>query len=137
MKKNSNTQNANAKSNNAKAEAKKVRYQSENGFVLTGRLVEDAKSDGEKFARFRIAHNFGKDMDAMFTDIVAFAKNGKKKVDVPFDILTKGTCVRVSGYMRPNNHEYNGKKYYATDFVALTIEPAQVKEDDDAEGEEE
>lgn len=113
----------------AKNETKSPKTVSENSFTMTGRLVKDVVTNESKsFARFTLAHNFGKDMDALFTDVVAFAKNGKKDVDIPFDILVKGAKIRVSGFMRPNNHEYNGKKYYSTDFVALTIEPAKLAE---------
>ena len=137
MSKASASKSVNAKSNAAAASEKKVRYNSENAFTLTGRLVKDVvTNDDKKYARFTIAHNFGKDMDALFTDCVAFAKNGKKDIDIPFDLLKKGAMVRVAGFLRPNNHEYKGKKYYATDFVALQCEPASVKEDEE-DGDEE
>lgn len=95
---------------------------STNSFAISGRLTSDATiSKTGAVARFRIAHNFGKDMEPLFVDCVMFSKNGKKDVEIPTDLLKKGNAVLVSGYQRPNVYvNPEGKKYVRTDYVVLT-----------------
>ena len=96
-----------------------------NTFSISGRLTSDASIyDGKngQVARFDLAHNFGKGMDPLFVKAVMFSKNGKKDVNIPTDLLKKGTAVVVSGYLRPNNNTVEGKTYRDIDFVALQCE---------------
>ena len=99
---------------------------SRNNIEVSGRLTSDAAiSDGKngKVARFSLAHNFGKGMDALFLNIVMFSKNGKKDVEIPVDTLKKGAAVIVSGYLRPNNFKkQDGTTYRSIDLVALGVE---------------
>lgn len=96
-----------------------------NSFSTSGRIVKDAETFDTKHGkcyRFSIAHNMGKDRDALFTDIVMFDKNGKQDVAVDESLLKKGTAVVVEGYRRPNNLRKDGKIVkYGTDYVALTL----------------
>lgn len=102
-----------------------------NSFSLSGRLTKDARffdSKNGKVARFAIAHNFGKDMPALFLDAVMFPKNGAKDVDIPKKLLKKGTPVVISGYFRPNVHTKNGVKYESQDLVVTSCEPLTEEE---------
>ena len=100
-----------------------------NTFSLTGRLTSDARyfeSKNGKIARFSIAHNFGRNVPALFIDCVIFPK---KDEILQEDLLKKGTPVLVSGYLRPNNTAKDGKTYNATDFVVTSLSPAEVEDE--------
>ena len=100
-----------------------------NTFSLTGRLTADARyfeSKNGKIARFSIAHNFGRNVPALFIDCVIFPK---KDEILQEDLLKKGTPVLVSGYLRPNNTAKDGKTYNATDFVVTSLSPAEVEDE--------
>lgn len=74
-----------------------------NNITLTGRLTADATTNESKsFARFAIAHNMGKDKTPVFANFVMFAKNGRFTNEIPFDLLKKGTPVKVEAYMYPD-----------------------------------
>ena len=106
-----------------------------NNFSMSGRLTSDAKifeGKNGNIYRFDLAHNFGRGMDTLFINCVMYPKNGKKDVDIPSDLLKKGTPVYASGYIRPNVSEKDGKKYRSIDFVVLSISSA----DDEVESEE-
>ena len=107
-----------------------------NTFAISGRLTSDANIyDGKKgkVARFDIAHNYGKGMDALFVKAVMFSKNGKKDVNIPENLLKKGQAVTVSGYLRPNNNTKDGKTYRDIDFVVLSC--VETADEGEAEGE--
>ena len=109
-----------------------------NNISLSGRLTSDAQIfDGKngKVARFSVAHNFGRGMDPLYIDIVMFSKNGKKDVNIPADLLKKGSAVIVSGYLRPNNNTKDGKTYRDIDFVALQCEANADEAETEAEAE--
>ncbi len=103
-----------------------------NTFSLTGRLTADAnyyESKNGRIARFSIAHNFGKGVPALFVDCVIFPKKGQS---IPEDLLTKGTPVLISGYMKPNANTKDGKTYTTTDYVVTSLSANQ-DEDEGAE----
>ena len=105
---------------------KSTAFVSRNSFEVSGRIVRNAETfNGKngKVARFSVAHNFGKDMDPLYIDVVMFSKNGKKEVEIPEGLLTKGTAVIVSGFMKPNIYKNEaGKTYRRVDYVALTVQ---------------
>ena len=114
-------------------------YISRNSFEMSGRIVKDAQSnESRSYARFSLAHNFGKGMEPLFVDVVMFDKNGKKAVNIPFELLKKGTPVVVSGYMRPNVYKAeDGRTYRRVDYVVLSVEAIQAEPEAEGEGEEE
>lgn len=100
---------------------------STNNVTLTGRLTADATTNESKsFARFAIAHNMGDDV--VFNDFVMFAKKGNRTVEIPFDILTKGTPVKVNAFMRrrvdstAKNEDGTEKRTYRVDLIVKSIE---------------
>lgn len=100
-----------------------------NSFSLTGRCVADAnyyESKNGKIARFSVAHNFGKGVPALFIDCVIFPKKG---LNIAEDLLTKGTPVLISGYMKPNTNTKDGKTYTTTDFVVNSLTANQDEDD--------
>lgn len=97
---------------------------STNSFSLSGRLVSNATifEGKSKVARFTVAHNFSGNQPALFLDVVMFSKNGKKEVALPEDLLKKGNAVQISGFLRPNVTEKDGKTYRNIDMVVTSCE---------------
>ena len=98
-----------------------------NTFSISGRLtanarIFDAKKNG-KVARFSIAHNFAKGEPALFLDAVMFSRNGGKDINIPEELLTKGTPVVISGYMKMTVNKKDGITYESKDLVVTSIEP--------------
>lgn len=109
-----------AAASKAANQTKKISYKSVNTFSFSGRLTEDAHTNDEKkYARFSLAHNYGKGMMPAFLDVTMFPKNGNKDVEIPFDLLKKGTPVVASGYIKPKRNRKG------LDFIALTVVPAE------------
>lgn len=95
---------------------------STNNVSLSGRIVADATTNEAKnFARFAIAHNMGKDR-VVFLDFTMFAKNHNREVVIPFDLLKKGTPVKVDAYFSPKEKGY--------EFFVKNVELASEQEAD-------
>lgn len=91
-----------------------------NRVEISGNLCADANSnDTKSFAAFNLAHNAGKDRLTLFDEVKMFDKNGKTAIDIPFEALTKGNRVLVSGYRRVEKEEYNGEIRKKEVIVAL------------------
>ncbi len=104
-----------------------------NTFSISGRLTADARyfdSKNGKVARFTIAHNFGKGEPALFLDAVMFPKNGSKTVTIPENLLTKGTPVIISGYMKMTVNKKDGVTYESKDLVAVSCDPLTEEAED-------
>ena len=99
-----------------------------NTFALSGRLTANARifeSKNGKVARFTIAHNFSKGEPALFLDAVMFPKNGSKDVNIPEALLTKGTPVIVTGYMKRTANKKDGITYESNDLVVVSCDPLE------------
>ena len=103
--------------------ASKKQFISLNRFAISGNICERGlKVYDNGTVRLTVAHNMGRNRDALYTDIVMFPKNGKKDVVIPAELLKKGKNVIVSGYRRANNWvDKDGGKHYRIDFIALEI----------------
>lgn len=114
-----------------------TKFTSKNNFVFSGRLTADATTNAsQNYARFTLAHNFGKDKDPLFLDFVMFNKNGKKDIKIPFDLLKKGSPVIVEGYLRPDNFtNKEGKTIKDVAYVVLSVSKATEVEADAADAE--
>lgn len=100
--------------------------ESTNSIILSGNVVADAQTnDAKSFARFSIAHNMGKTADGakrtVFANFVMFAKNHKRSVNIPFDLLKKGTAVKVEAYFSPKE-DNKGFEFFVKNVSALTKE---------------
>ena len=97
---------------------------SENSLILSGRLTADATTNKEKnVANFAIAHNFTTDK-VIYPKFVMFNKNGKYEKKIPFDLLKKGSAVKVEAYLYPDKDK-DGKdtiQYVVKNVTALTKE---------------
>jgi len=84
---------------------KNIMCNSNNYIQMSGRLTSDVTpNDKKSFARFSIAHNMGKNADAMFLNCVIFKKEFDDNSQlIPWDILTKGREIFVTGKLAPNN----------------------------------
>ena len=113
---------------------------SSNNITLSGRLTADAISNESKsFARFTIAHNMGKDAQGaqkvLFFEATMFAKNHKREVAIPFDLLKKGQPVLVNAWLMPDSYtNKDGKTVNTVKYVVKTVE-AITNEDADASDE--
>lgn len=93
-----------------------------NRVEVSGNLCADARiSESKNFAGFDLAHNAGKDKEALFDKVKMFNKNGKADVNIPFDILKKGRRVLVSGYRVTVEEEYQGKTLKKEYIIALEV----------------
>lgn len=104
-----------------------------NTFALSGRLTANARyfeSKNGRIARFTIAHNFENGDPALFLNAVMFPKNGSKDVNIPEALLTKGTPVIVTGYMKRIINKKDGVTYESNDLVVVSCDPL----DEEAEG---
>jgi len=101
-----------------------------NKLEFSGRIVKDAEiyeGPHGQVARFRIAHNTGKNSKgenrpAVFMNAVMASGTGDKAVALPLDLLKKGIGIVASGYLRNADYEKDGKKFYGTDFVVTSVE---------------
>lgn len=99
-----------------------------NNITLSGRLTADAATNEAKsFAGFTIAHNMGPEK-VIYPEFVMFAKNGKFEKKIPFDLLKKGTPVKVNAYFQvAEKDEYNKTGYR---FLVKSVEPLTEAEAD-------
>lgn len=108
---------------------KKV-FENANRVQLTGALVKDAFVNSN-VARFRVAHNTGKDRPAVFMDAVMFPN---EKREIPADLLKKGTKVVITGHLHVNERTAeDGKKYQNIEIVVDEIHENIQKEIEVAE----
>ena len=98
-----------------------AKFNSINNITLSGRLTADAvTNEAKSFAGFTIAHNMGPDK-VIYPDFVMFAKNGKSEKKIPFELLKKGTPVKVNAYFQfAEKDEYNKTGYR---FLVKNVEP--------------
>lgn len=101
-----------------------------NTIILSGRLTADATiNESGSRANFSIAHNFTSEKVA-YVNFTMFNKNGNRKVEIPADLLKKGTAVEVKAYFYPDGDK---GKY---EFIARSVEPlAEEPAEDNAEEE--
>lgn len=92
---------------------------------VSGNLYADAnKSTNNNFAGFDLAHNAGRNREPLSDKVKMFApKEGEN--NIPFDILSKGQRVLVTGYRRAQTETYTArdgseKKVTKTILVAKT-----------------
>ncbi len=96
---------------------KKV-YENANRVNLTGCLVKDAFTNAN-VARFRVAHNTGKDRPAVFMDCVMFPN---EKREIPAELLKKGAKVVIAGHLHVNERTAeDGKKFQNIEIVVDSI----------------
>lgn len=108
---------------------KKV-FENANRVQLTGALVKDAFVNSN-VARFRVAHNTGKDRPAVFMDAVMFPN---EKREIPADLLKKGAKVVITGHLHVNERTAeDGKKYQNIEIVVDEIHENIQKEIEVAE----
>lgn len=106
------------------------RVASQNNFVLTGRLPKDAAYFGENngVAKFTVMHNGKKEIDekngTLSLDVTAFSRHNKKDTPIPTELLTKGTAVKVSGYLAAKPVE--GANYFDIAYNVLKIEATPI-----------
>lgn len=96
----------------------------QNYIQISGRLVADAKpNSGKTYARFSIAHNFGQDTPSLFMNCVVFQQEFEKnKQSIPWDLLSKGTDILLTGRLRPNNWtDDNGVERRGIDIIVDKI----------------
>lgn len=111
------------------------RIDSQNSFVITGRLPKDAYiSDEDKAAKFTVLHNGNKERDerngVLALDVTAFSRHNKKDTPLPKELLTKGTAVKVKGYLAPkaviDTETGEELPYFNVAYNALSIEATPV-----------
>ena len=108
---------------------------SKNTVIVSGNICADANISANKnFAVFDLAHNAGKDNEPLFDTVKMFSKNGNQALEIPFELLKKGTRVLVKGFRRTEAETYTGKDGVErtskrTIIVALSIEPYAVSEE--------
>ena len=108
---------------------KKV-FENANRVQLTGALVKDAFVNSN-VARFRVAHNTGKDRPTVFMDAVMFPN---EKREIPADLLKKGAKVVITGHLHVNERTAeDGKKYQNIEIVVDEIHENIQKEIEVAE----
>ena len=109
---------SNSTSKNAKS------YISLNDCTLTGRISKVSTNEARSYVRFSVAHNMGKKNDTLFVEFTMFNRNGKKDVEIPFDLIQVGKAVKVSGFLKPNNmRDAEGNiTRYDNQLVVKTIE---------------
>lgn len=98
-----------------------------NTVVVSGNLVKDPVKRGDKMITFSIAYNESvKNQNGeyvkrpSFFNVVRFAsENG---INYLLKNMGKGDKVTVSGMLRQNSWEYNGKTFYDVQIVASGIE---------------
>ena len=104
-----------------------------NQVTIIGRLTKDPEVRyTEKqtcVARFSVALNRGKDKDgkdlgADYPNVVAFGKTG----EIIEKYFSKGKLIGISGRIRTDSYEKDGKKYYTTDIIADKVEFLEKKE---------
>lgn len=111
-----------------------------NNISLSGRLTSDARTnDAKNFAKFTLAHNMGKD-NALFIDFTMFSRNGKNEKTIPWDLLKKGTPVKVEAFMRNNllTNQETGEVTKVVQFVVKSVSPiteAEAEAADESEAE--
>ena len=100
-------------------------YENANRVQLTGCLTKDAFT-GANVARFRVAHNTGKDRPAVFMDCVMFPN---EKRGIPADLLKKGAKVSLTGHFHVNERTAeDGKKFHNLEIVVDDIRENVAKE---------
>lgn len=107
---------------NAKA-SKKVNA---NNFIVTGVICKNnLKVDREKgYARFTVARNMGSVLGTLFTDCIMFDSNFSKKVDIPYDKIVPGQLITVSGFLKTNFYQKDGKTVNGgNDYIVLSATP--------------
>jgi len=107
-----------------KAQIRNIMCNSNNYIQISGRLTSDVTPNEKKtFARFSIAHNMGKNTDAMFFNCVIFKKEfDDNKQSIPWDKLEKGNEIFVTGKLAPNNWtDKEGNLHKSFDIVVNKI----------------
>jgi single-strand DNA-binding protein len=89
-------------------------------FELIGRATKDTElvdlPNGTKKATMFLAVNHKE--ETYFFNVIAFGK----QAELVGKYVGKGKQVWVDGAIKPRSYEKDGKKFYATDFVANNIE---------------
>lgn len=77
---------------------------------ISGNICANANiSSTKNFAGFDIAHNCGRGRETLFDKVKMFSKNGKKDLEIPFDILKKGQRVLVEGFRVTEEESFTSK----------------------------
>ena len=114
-----------------------MKTKSYNHLTITARPVKDASIYNEgNVARMSVAHNIGKDV--FYLDAVMFAHKGTKmERTLPVDKFTKGTLLKLDGFLQPKRDKDNKPIANQFDFVITKVSEPEVVEDDKAESEDE
>lgn len=113
-----------------KAQNQNIMCNSNNYIQISGRLTSDVTPNEKKtFARFSIAHNMGKNTDAMFFNCVIFKKEfDDNQQSIPWDKLEKGNEFFVTGKLAPNNWtDKEGHLHKSFDIVVNKIRDTDEK----------